>query len=74
MGRNLFPPLRQSLEILAAKARAILRGNTYVSSEDVRAIASPVLRHRVVMSYEAQAELLTSDEIVRRILERVPTP
>jgi len=57
--------------ILAAKARAILRGNTYVSSEDIRAIAQPVLRHRVVMNFAAQAEGYTPDKLVEDMLKHV---
>jgi MoxR-like ATPase len=58
--------------ILAAKARAILQGRPYVAIEDVRAVALPVLRHRVMVNYHAEAEGVTSDEIVNRLLQLVP--
>lgn len=55
--------------ILGAKARAVLRGNKYVSTEDIRALATPVLRHRVVMNFAAQAEGYTPDRFIRDLLE-----
>ena len=58
--------------ILAAKARALLRGRTYVAIEDVRAVAPPVLRHRVITNYNAEADRVTPDEIVRKLLALVP--
>jgi MoxR-like ATPase len=58
--------------ILAAKARAILRGQTYVSCDDVAAVAPPVFRHRIVANFAAQSEGVTSDDITRRILETIP--
>ena len=57
--------------ILGAKARAILRGNPYVSSEDIRAVAGPVLRHRIVMNFAAQAEGYTPDRLVDDMLAHV---
>jgi len=58
--------------ILAAKARALLRGRAYVATEDVKAVALPVLRHRVILNYAAKADNITPDEIVRRLLKEVP--
>ena len=58
--------------ILAAKARALLRGRTYVATEDVKAVALPVLRHRVVTNYNADADRITPDELVRKLLALVP--
>ena len=58
--------------ILAAKARALLRGRTYVAIEDVKAVALPVLRHRVITNYNAEADRVTPDEIVRKLLALVP--
>lgn len=57
-----------------ARAHAYLRGRGYVIPEDVKAIAPDVLRHRVIVTYEAEAEEVTSDEIVRRVLEAARTP
>ncbi len=58
--------------ILAAKARAILNGQVYVSCEDVAALALPVFRHRIILNFAAQSEGVTADDITRRILEAVP--
>ena len=58
----------------AAKAAALLAGRGYVMPEDVKDIAPDVLRHRVVPTYEAEAQNLTSDDLVDRLLERVPVP
>ena len=58
----------------ASRAHAFLRGRAYVTPDDVKAIAPDVLRHRIVTTYEAEAEDVTSDTIVRRVLETVPTP
>ena len=58
--------------ILGAKARAMLKGRAYVSTDDVRAVAAPVLRHRIVTNFNAEAEGVTSDEIVRRLAELIP--
>ena len=58
----------------AAKAHAFLRGRGYVTPEDVKAIALDVLRHRVIVTYEAEAEEVTSEEIARRVLERIEVP
>jgi MoxR-like ATPase len=58
--------------ILAAKARALLKGRPYVATEDVKAVALPVLRHRVITNYNAEADRVTPDEIVRKLLALVP--
>jgi MoxR-like ATPase len=58
----------------ASRAHAFLRGRTYVTPDDVKAIAPDVLRHRVLTTYEAEAEEVTSDDIVKRILETVEAP
>jgi MoxR-like ATPase len=58
--------------ILAAKARAILRGQYYVSCEDVAAVAHPVLRHRLACTFTAQAEGITTDKVVERLIAEVP--
>lgn len=59
---------------LAARAHAFLEHRAYVTPEDVRSIALDVMRHRVTITYEAEAEEITSDQIVRRILETVEVP
>jgi MoxR-like ATPase len=58
----------------ATRAMAFLRGRGYVVPEDVKEIAKDVLRHRVLLTYEAEAENVTSDTVVDRILERVEVP
>jgi MoxR-like ATPase len=59
---------------MAARAHAFLRHRGYVTPEDVKAIGPEVLRHRVVLSYEAEAEEVTSEDIVRRVFEVVEVP
>jgi MoxR-like ATPase len=58
--------------ILAAKARAVLHGRYYVSCEDVRAVAPPVLRHRIITNFNAEAEGIKPDDIVRRLTDLIP--
>jgi MoxR-like ATPase len=60
--------------VLAAKARAAIRGNFAASSSDVEAVAPLVLRHRIVTNFHAESENITPDEIVRRLLEQVKKP
>jgi len=57
-----------------ARALAMLRGRTYVLPEDMVDLVPDVLRHRLVLSYEALAQNTTPDEIVQRILAKVPAP
>ena len=59
---------------LAAKAAAFLAGRGYVTPQDVKGLAPDVLRHRISVSYEAEAENLTAEDIVQRILDTVPVP
>jgi len=58
----------------ASRAHAFLRGRSFVTPDDIKAIAPDVLRHRVLTTYEAEAEEVTSDEIVRRVLATVESP
>jgi MoxR-like ATPase len=60
--------------IMAARAHAFLKGRGYVTPEDIKQIAPDVLRHRIVISYEAEAEEVTSADIVQRILDQVEVP
>ncbi|HEX6307633.1 MAG TPA: MoxR family ATPase [Longimicrobiales bacterium] len=60
--------------ILGGKARALMRGRTHVSFEDVRALAHPVLRHRILTNFHAESERVTTDRIIERLLETVPVP
>ena len=58
--------------ILAAKARAVLHGRYYVSSDDIRAVATPVLRHRIVSNFNAEAEGVSADDIVHQLAATIP--
>lgn len=59
--------------ILGAKARALLHGRTYVATEDIQALAKPVLRHRLVVNFAAESEGIAADDIVDRIVQVTPT-
>jgi MoxR-like ATPase len=58
----------------AGRAHAFMRGRAFVTPEDIKAIAPDVLRHRVLTTYEAEAEEVTSDDIVKRVLDTVRAP
>jgi MoxR-like ATPase len=60
--------------IAAARAHAFLRGRGYVTPEDVKQLAHDILRHRVIVTYEAEAEEITSDDIVQEILDHLEVP
>ena len=60
--------------VLAAKAHAFIRRRGFVTPEDVKAVGPDVLRHRVLLSYEAEAEEITPEEIVRRVFDAVEVP
>ena len=59
---------------LAARAHAFLRHRGYVTPEDVKAVGPDVLRHRLVLTYEADAEEVTAEQVVRRVFEVVEVP
>ena len=58
--------------ILGAKARAMLRGNTHVSVEDIQSMAAPILRHRMVVNFAAESDGITSDQVVEHLIEITP--
>ena len=60
--------------ILAGKVRALLMGRYNVSYGDVRALAPSILRHRVLLNFHAEAERITTDHVIQRLLEEVPEP
>ena len=60
--------------MLGAKARALTRGRYHVSFDDVRALAHPVLRHRVLTNFHAESEGVTTDQIIDQLLDAVPAP
>jgi MoxR-like ATPase len=65
-------PRASQYMILAAKARAVLHGRYYVSSDDIRAVATPVLRHRIVTNFNAEAEGVSADDIVHQLAATIP--
>jgi MoxR-like ATPase len=65
-------PRASQYMVLGAKARAVLVGRNHVTLEDVREVAAPVLRHRIKTNFNADAEGVTADEIIRRLLALVP--
>lgn len=66
---------RASISLIrAAKAHAFLRGRGYVTAEDVKAIAYNVLRHRLILTYEAEAENIKSDQIIKDLLSHIEVP
>ena len=60
--------------VLGAKARALTSGRYHVSFEDIRAMAHPVMRHRVLVNFRAESEGVSTDTIIDELLERVPVP
>jgi MoxR-like ATPase len=60
--------------ILGAKARAVLQGRFFVATEDIKALAFAVLRHRILLNFNAEAESVTPDTIIDRLLKTVPEP
>ena len=71
VGWGAGPRASQSL-VLAAKARALLQGRHHVSTDDIKAVAAPVLRHRIVTNFNAEAEGLNADDLVARLIDAVP--
>jgi len=76
------PPVRQWVKwgagpragqalVLGAKARALLDGRSVAAPDDVRAVALPVLRHRILVNFQAEADGIDADEIVARLLEAI---
>jgi len=59
---------------IGARAHAFLQGRGYVTPQDVKSIAPDILRHRIIVSYEAEAEELTSDDLIEKILSEIPVP
>ncbi|MCI0336555.1 MAG: AAA family ATPase [Acidobacteria bacterium] len=60
--------------VLAGKARAILHGRYNVSCEDIRALAHPVLRHRILLNFQAESEKVDTDQVIDKLVETVPEP
>ena len=60
--------------VRAAKARAFTDGRGYVTPEDIRYIGADILRHRVILTYEAEAEELSTDQVISRLFEKIEVP
>jgi MoxR-like ATPase len=60
--------------ILGGKARAVLNGRYYVSTDDIRHVAHPVLRHRIITNFNAEAEGVTTDKLIDDLVETLPAP
>jgi len=60
--------------VLGAKARALTSGRYHVSFDDIKAMAHPVMRHRVLVNFRAESEGISTDSIVDELLDRVPVP
>ena len=65
-------PRAVQMLLLGGKARALLRGRTHVSTEDVAALAAPVLRHRIVTNFTAESDGITSDRVIERLVQETP--
>ena len=68
---QVFPSIALNL---ASRAHAFTKHRGYVTPEDVKAVGPDVLRHRIILTYEAEAEEITSEQVVRRIFETVEVP
>ena len=66
--------LQESFAFALAKARALAHRRYHVAYEDIRALATPVLRHRILLNFHAESDRIDSDEILRRLLEHMPPP
>lgn len=65
-------PRASQFLVLAGKSRALLHGRPYVATEDIRAVAAPVLRHRIITNFNAEADGVKPDDIVKRLIEATP--
>ncbi|MBI2667669.1 ATPase, partial [Candidatus Woesearchaeota archaeon] len=59
---------------IASKADALLNGKSYVTPQNIKAVAHDVLRHRIILNYEGQAENVNTDDFITEILSKVPIP
>ena len=59
---------------ISSKAEALMQGRDYVIPEDVQIVAYPILRHRIILNYEAEAEQITTDKVIKNILSNVNVP
>ena len=74
-GGSIENRMRLAVDIVkAVRAKAYLRGNEYVTPVDIALIVKDVLRHRIILSYEAEAMNVTTDEIISKIIKKIPIP
>jgi MoxR-like ATPase len=59
---------------LASKALAFLAGRNFVTPQDIKDLAPDILRHRILLSYEAEAEGVTSEDVIKQLLDKLPVP
>ena len=74
MGQLGAGPRASQYLVLGAKARAIMHGRYHVSYEDIKAVAKPVLRHRILTNFNAEADGISSLDIISQLLEKVKPP
>ena len=60
--------------ILGGKARAVLHGRVHVTTDDIKLVAAPVLRHRIMTTFHADADGVTTDDLIRKLIESTPVP
>jgi MoxR-like ATPase len=60
--------------VLAAKARALMHQRYHVTYQDVVALVAPILRHRILLNFHAESERISPDDILKRLLEHMPSP
>jgi MoxR-like ATPase len=60
--------------VLASKARALMQGRYHVSYDDIRALAPPIVRHRMLLNFQAESDKLTTDDIAKKLLDAMPVP
>ena len=65
-------PRASQFLVLAAKARAILTGSSHVMPEHIQSVALPVMRHRIITNFNAEADGITSDDVIKRLTEQLP--
>ena len=72
LGWGAGPRAMQNL-LLGGKARALLQGRTHVSTDDIQALAAPVMRHRITPNFTAESEGITSDKVIERLIQETPS-
>ena len=71
---SLSSPVKNSWHCRCARARAWLHGENFVSPEHIQEIAADILRHRLLMTFEAEAEGITTDDLIERLISLVAIP